>query len=67
MVSSQLQTGYNFMDEPVKQTTFERDHLQWPIGKLKENRYTHRYGYYECRCRRQGLHRQRHRQRDKYT
>jgi beta-glucanase (GH16 family) len=25
--------------------------LQWPIGKLKENKYTHRYGYYECRCR----------------
>lgn len=51
VVSSQLQTGYNFMDEPVKQTTFGGDHLQWPIGKLKENKYTHRYGYYECRCR----------------
>ena len=25
--------------------------MQWPIGKLKESKYTHRYGYYECRCR----------------
>ena len=32
-VSSQLQTGYNFMDEPVKQTKFGGDHLQWPIGE----------------------------------
>ncbi len=50
-VSSQLQTGYNFMDEPVTATKFENDHLQWNIGKLKENLYTHSYGYYECRCR----------------
>ena len=50
-VSSQLQTGYNFMDEPVQQTTFGCDHLQWPIGKLKKNLFTHLYGYYECRCR----------------
>lgn len=50
-VSAQLQTGHNFMDEPVLQTTFGNDHLQWNIGKLKENLYTHTYGYYECRCR----------------
>ncbi len=50
-VSSQLQTGHNFMDEPVKETVFEHDHLQWPIGKLKQDLYTHQYGYYECRCR----------------
>ncbi|MBP5671441.1 MAG: glycoside hydrolase family 16 protein [Lentisphaeria bacterium] len=49
--SSQLQTGYNFMDEPVQETTFGHDHLQWPIGKLKKNLFTHLYGYYECRCR----------------
>ena len=55
VVSSQLQTGYNFMDEPVKETTFGKAHLQWPIGKLKENKFTHRYGYYECRCRTQQL------------
>lgn len=51
IVSSQLQTGYNFMDEPVVPTIFCNDHLQWRIGKLRENKFTHRYGYYECRCR----------------
>jgi len=50
-VSSQLQTGYNFMDQPVVSTTFGHDHLQWNIGKLHENKFTHGYGYYECRCR----------------
>ena len=50
-VSSQLQTGYNFMDEPVVATKFGHDALQWNIGKLKNNLYTHTYGYYECRCR----------------
>ena len=50
-VSSQLQTGYNFMDQPVVKTTFGPDHLQWNIGKLHENKFTHGYGYYECRCR----------------
>ncbi len=50
-VSSQLQTGHNFMDEPVVETKFGQDHLQWNIGKLHENKFTHSYGYYECRCR----------------
>jgi len=50
-VSSQLQTGYNFMDEPVTETKFGKDALQWNIGKLHENLHTHKYGYYECRCR----------------
>ena len=50
-VSSQFQTGYNFMDEPVKKTDFCGAALQWPIGKLKKNKFTHKYGYYECRCR----------------
>ena len=50
-VSSQLQTGYNFMDEPVVKTKFGEDNLQWNIGKLKESKFTHKYGYYECRCR----------------
>ena len=50
-VSSQLQTGYNFMDEPVKRTKFGNDDLQWNIGKLKRSKFTHKYGYYECRCR----------------
>ncbi len=50
-VSSQLQTGYNFMDEPVKKTTFGEDDLQWRIGKLHKPLFEHKYGYYECRCR----------------
>lgn len=50
-VSAQLQTGYNFMDEPIKKTTFGNDDLQWNIGKLKRSLFTHKFGYYECRCR----------------
>jgi hypothetical protein len=51
IVSSQLQTGFNFMDEPVVKTRFGGDDLQWPIGRLHESKFLHRYGYYECRCR----------------
>ncbi len=50
-VSSQLQTGYNFMDQPVVPTKFGNDYLQWPIGKLHQSKFLHKYGYYECRCR----------------
>ena len=50
IVSSQLQTGYNYMDEPAVDTTTDDSVLQWPIGKLKNSKYTHKYGYYECRC-----------------
>ncbi len=51
IVSSQLQTGHNFMDQPITTTTFGGDHLQWQIGKLHESKFLHLYGYYECRCR----------------
>lgn len=49
--SSQLQTGYNFMDEPVKvkEDCFGGG-LVWPIGKMRESKFLHRYGYYECCC-----------------
>ncbi len=50
-VSSQLQTGYNFMDAVVERTKFGDDHLQWNIGKLRENKFVHAHGYFECRCR----------------
>ena len=50
-VSSQLQTGRNFMDQPVEKTEFNSWKLQWNIGKLHENLFTHGPGYYECRCR----------------
>jgi len=55
IVSSQLQTGYNFMDEPTERTQFGTDDLQWGIGKLKKSMFTHGYGYYECRCRLQQM------------
>ena len=55
VVSSQLQTGYNFMDEPAKDTMFGSDHLQWQIGKLRESKHTWKYGYFECRCRLQHM------------
>ena len=50
-VSSQLQTGYNFMDQPLEKTLFGKSHLQWTIGKLHKSMFLHSYGYYECRCR----------------
>lgn len=55
IVSSQLQTGYNFMDEPVQKSKFMEEHLQWPIGKLRQSKYTKKYGYFECRCRLQKM------------
>ena len=51
-VSAQLQTGYNFMDEPADGSKgFGSDSIYWPIGKLHENLYLKKYGYFECRCR----------------
>lgn len=55
VVSSQLQTGYNFMDQPLEKSTFGNDDLQWTVGKLKKNMYLHGHGYYECRCRLQQM------------
>ena len=54
-VSSQLQTGYNYMDQPLEKTTFGNEHLQWRVGKLHENKFTQKYGYFECRCRLQQM------------
>lgn len=51
IVSSQLQTGYNFMDQPVVRTKFGRDDLQWNVGKLHESKFLKAFGYFECRCR----------------
>ena len=55
--SSQLQTGYNYLDEPhTEQALFgggivnDDPGLVWPIGKLQKHKFTHSYGYYECRC-----------------
>ena len=58
----QLQTGYNFMDgEPEEYdigSSEGNDNInnksvnffKWPIGRIKEPKFMHRYGYYECRC-----------------
>ena len=53
--SCQIQTGYNFMDAPhTVEALFGggggEPGLVWPIGKLKEPKFSHKYGYYECRC-----------------
>ena len=45
--TSQLQPGYNYMDFPlVKPGKF----FCWPIWDIKEPKFMHKYGYYECRC-----------------
>lgn len=49
VLTSQIQTGYNYMDA-IPQKCFQNTLYTWPIGELKEHKYTHRYGYYECRC-----------------
>lgn len=54
--SSQLQTGYNFMDAPVeKKEDCWGGSLIWPIGNFKKPMFLHKYGYYECRCRLQKM------------
>lgn len=55
IVSSQLQTGYNFLDAPIESVETDENILQWQVGKLRESKFTHRYGYYECRCKLQRL------------
>lgn len=45
--SPHLQTGENFMDRPPE-TAYGK--FRWPIAKLGEQRFLHKYGYYECRC-----------------
>ena len=48
--STQLQTGYNFMDEPwMEDGSNYNGGLKWPIGKLREHKFVHKYGYYEAR------------------
>ena len=48
--SSQLQTGYNYMDAETAEEDCWGGSLVWPIGKFREHKFLHRYGYYECRC-----------------
>lgn len=50
-VSPQLQTGANSFDHLVKtrENPWGQDGI-WPLDKLEEPKFVHRYGYYECRC-----------------
>lgn len=45
-VSSQLQTGENYLDRPSENDT-------WLIAPIKEPKFIHKYGYYEVRCKMQ--------------
>ena len=48
--SSHLQTGYNYMDAIRGNEDCWGGGLIWPIGDFKKHKFTHKYGYYECRC-----------------
>ena len=56
--SSQLQTGSNFMDRPgtifyEAETSTKKEKMCWPIAKIQEPKFMHKYGYYEIRCKMQ--------------
>ncbi len=62
--TTQLQTGYNFMDLPgvrfnpsETETILKKSETEcyftWPIGEIKNPKFMHKYGYYECRCKMQ--------------
>ncbi len=52
--SPHLQTGSNYMDRPGTGFCFDaasgKPKLVWPIAKIEQPRFMHRYGYYEIRC-----------------
>ena len=50
-VSPQLQTGELVWDVPHE----ENPKGFWPLPKREKAKFTHRYGYYECRCRLQQM------------
>ncbi len=45
--SPHLQTGKNYLDRPGDPYSTG---LTWPIAKIKEPKFMHKYGYYEIRC-----------------
>ena len=56
--SSQLQTGSNFMDRPgtifyEAENSTKKEKMCWPIAKIQEPKFMHKYGYYEIRCKMQ--------------
>ena len=55
--TAQLQTGHNWIDAPYTDEALfgdvdetEKPGLIWPVGKLHKPKFSHRFGYYECRC-----------------
>lgn len=53
--SCQLQTGSNFLDAPGEVFYEVAGHAdapqhRWPIAKLQEPKFLHKFGYYEIRC-----------------
>ncbi len=52
--SAQLQTGSNSFDIPKynfdSDTNACGDNNFWPLGRIPEPKFMHRYGYYEVRC-----------------
>ena len=51
-VSPQLQTGRNSFDKPVNDENdnpWQKDKI-WRIGEVRDGKFMHRFGYYECRC-----------------
>lgn len=52
--SPHLQTGSNYMDRPGTGFCFdsaaEKPKMVWPVAKIQEPKFMHKYGYYECRC-----------------
>lgn len=45
--SAHLQTGQNYLDRPGEPYS---SGLTWPIAKINEPKFMHKYGYYEIRC-----------------
>ncbi len=50
-VSPQLQTGSNSFDIPLggNESPWNQEKI-WRLGELSPEKFEHRYGYYECRC-----------------
>ena len=62
--TTQLQTGDYFMDGSPEEFDFlsaedresgagNKNYYKWPIGEIKQPKFMHKYGYYECRCKMQ--------------
>ncbi len=52
--SPHLQTGSNYLDRPGSAFCFDgetdKPKMVWPVAKIVEPKFMHKYGYYETRC-----------------